>query len=68
LANTSRGTPEYLSAEGTWYDEMLSTINDSDVNDEGQTTSDNYPVARDHNSRAMVAKATAIASWQHHTQ
>jgi len=55
----------YVAADD---DEMLSTINDSDVNDEGQTTSDDYPVARDHNSRAMVAKATAIASWQCHTQ
>jgi len=47
----------YVAADD---DEMLSTINDSDVNNEGRTTSDNYTVASDH-STAKVAKATAIA-------
>jgi len=55
----------YVAADD---DEMLSTINDSDVNNEGQTTSGDYPVVSNHNSTAKVAKATAIASRQHHTQ
>jgi len=72
LANTSRGTPEILSAEGTRHvaaadDEMLSTINDSNVNNEGRTTSNKYSAASDH-STAKVAKAMAIASWLCHTQ
>jgi len=44
------------------------TINDSNDNNEGQMTSNNYPVASDHDSTAKIAKATTIASWQHHTK
>ncbi len=76
LANTSHGTTTtriicwqkvhiYVAADD---DVMLSTINDSNDNNKGQTTSNNYPVASNHNSTAKVAKAMAIASWQHHTQ
>jgi len=72
LANTSRGTLEILLAEGMRYvaaadDEMLSTINDSNVNNEGRTTSNKYSAASDH-STAKVAKAMAIASQLRHTQ